>query len=411
VQPDGQSRRQKVLFIAEAVTLAHVARASVLAGTLDPTRFDVHTAWDSRYNHLLGQLPFTMHSVHTMASAQFLDRLRRGRPMHDAGTLRRYVADDLELMRRVQPDLVVGDFRLSLAVSAPVARVRHIAVANAYWSPFGHQDFIFPEYDYPLSAVIGRTAARGLFRVVLPMGFAMHTKPLNRVRREHGLGDIGRDIRTMYTLGDYTAYADVPELVPLEGLPASHRHVGAVLWSPAVPQPGWWDELPSDRPLVYVTFGSSGEQQMLPVVLDALSGLPVWVMAATAGRSQLGSIPANARVADFLPGTAAAARARLVICNGGSPTTSQAVAAGVPVLGLVSNNMDQQLNMQYVKRAGAGEILQASRISVSAVRTAVERLLGSTSHLTAARRLCAAHQAHRVEEQFPRLVAEALQTS
>ena len=50
------------------------------------------------------------------------------------------MADDLELIRRIEPDVVVGDFRLSLAVSAPMAGVPYIALANAYWSPFAVLD-------------------------------------------------------------------------------------------------------------------------------------------------------------------------------------------------------------------------------------------------------------------------------
>ena len=158
----------------------------------------------------------------------------------------------------------MGDFRLSLAVSARKAGVKHIAVANAYWSPYGTQTFLFPEYEYPLSRLVGRSAARSVFRLLRPIGFAAHTRPLNVVCREHGLPGIGHDIRVMYTFGDFTAYADVPELVPLRNLPANHRYVGAVLWSPAVRKPEWWDRLPDDRPIVYVTPGSSGESR-LPV--------------------------------------------------------------------------------------------------------------------------------------------------
>src|SRR3569833_1809409 len=44
----------RVLFVSEAVTLAHVARPLALAKALDRSRYDVALACDPRYNELLG---------------------------------------------------------------------------------------------------------------------------------------------------------------------------------------------------------------------------------------------------------------------------------------------------------------------------------------------------------------------
>jgi UDP:flavonoid glycosyltransferase YjiC (YdhE family) len=135
--------------------------------------------------------------------------------------------------------------------------------------------------------------------------------------------------------------------------------------------------------VIYVTLGSSGRSELLTVVLNALADLPVTVLASTAARGRPGEVPDNARVADFLPGEEAAARARLVICNGGSPTTQQALAAGSPVLGLVSN-LDQHLNMGAVQRLGAGELLRAESAEASAIRAAVGRMLVQAAYSEAA---------------------------
>jgi UDP:flavonoid glycosyltransferase YjiC (YdhE family) len=379
-----EPRRTRVLFIAEAVTLAHVARASELARSLDPSRYEVHAAWDPRYDRLLGMLPYPVHRISSLSTAVFLKRLARGQPMHDTQTLRSYVEEDLATIARVKPDVVVGDFRLSLAASARVAKVPHVAVANAYWSPYARQSFQFPEYEYPLQGVIGRKGALAFFNIFRPLGFAAHVRPLNAVLKEHGLPVLEGDIRTMYTWGDYTAYTDIPELVPTFDLPATHKYIGAVLWSPAVESPPWWDDLPSDRPIVYATLGSSGDSDILPSVLEALSELPVTVIAATADRVPLAKTPSNAYVAQFLRGSEAAARAALVICNGGSPTTYQALAAGVPVLALASNNMDQHLNMEAVCRAGAGMVLRARGVQPGDVREAATEVLNGATYKVAA---------------------------
>ena len=398
--------RRRVLFVAEAVTLAHPARANLLARYLDPTMFEVHLAWDPRYNDVLGPLSSEFHPIESLPTATFLKRLARGAPMHDTATLRRYVEDDLAVIERVAPDVIVGDFRLSLAASARLADVPLVTVANAYWSPYARQTFQFPQYDYPLSRIVSAPVARALFRAFRNVGFAAHTRPLNTVLREHGLPSIGHDIRVMYTYGDYTVYVDVPELVPTYDLPANHGYIGPVLWSPAVEPPRWWTDLPTDRPIVYVTPGSSGEGNLVSLALDALADAPVTVIAATAGHSGVERVPSNARIAPFLPGAEAAARAALVVCNGGSPTAWQALAASVPVLGIASNNMDQHLNMDAVHRAGAGEVVRARGLRAAPLRTLVMRMLETPRYRTAAAALAGAQRRYEPRIRFPALIEE-----
>jgi UDP:flavonoid glycosyltransferase YjiC (YdhE family) len=96
------------------------------------------------------------------------------------------------------------------------------------------------------------------------------------------------------------------------------------------------------------------------------------VIAATAGRGEALPATANSRVAEFLPGDACARIASIVVCNGGSPATYQALAAGKPVIGLAANS-DQFLNMAAVADTGYGVLLRAYRATEDAIRTAVSR--------------------------------------
>ena len=48
-------------------------------------------------------------------------------------------------MRRVRPGVVVGDFRLSLSISARLAGIPYVALINAHWSPWSTQRFPLPE--------------------------------------------------------------------------------------------------------------------------------------------------------------------------------------------------------------------------------------------------------------------------
>ena len=401
--PD-DNRMKSVLFIAEAATLAHIARPLALAATLDPASYRVELACDDRCRWLTDRYPFPRHTLSSQHSGRFLEALAKGSPVFDAATLRAYVKDDLALLARVKPDLVVGDFRLSLSVSARLAQIPFLAISNAYWSPYARQRYVVG--SLPMTRVLPIALANLLFNAARPAAFAYHTLPLNRVRRENGLGSLGCDLRRIYCDGDWVAYADLPELFPLSHVPPNHRFLGPVIWSPPVRPPDWWDALPADRPIVYVTLGSSGLGSLLPQITAALADLPLTVIAATAATGTPFAAPANAWVTDYLPGLEAARRSRLVICNGGSPTSQQALAAGVPIIGLATN-LDQFLNMAAIESAGAGVVLRADRFSANMLRAHVQRFLGGESG-AAARQLATSAAACRCERNFPRLVAQAV---
>jgi UDP:flavonoid glycosyltransferase YjiC (YdhE family) len=395
--------RKKILFVAEAVTLAHVGRAIALAQALDPALFEVHFACADGYDFCFTDCKFTRWTIKSIPSQQFLAALAQGKPVYDAATLSGYVEEDLELLAQVRPDVVVGDFRLSLSVSARIAKVPYVALINAYWSPHVAQRYRVP--NIPLTRFLPIGLATMLFRTVRPVAFALHSRPLNGVRRRHRLPPLGFDLRRVYTDADHTLYADVAELFPPRRLPSNHSYLGPVIWSPPIPTPDWWDSLPADKPIVYVTLGSSGQGRLLPLVLEALSSLPVTVIAATAGNVDLASIPANAHVASFLPGEAAARRAALVICNGGSPTCHQALVAGVPVLGIASN-LDQFLNMDGVIAAGAGKLLRADRLSSKQVRIAAQALLGDPTAAAAARGIARTFSQYDPAARFKSILKE-----
>ena len=398
------STRPRILFIAEAVSLAHVTRPLVLAKGLDPQQWDVHFACADGYAFCLSELNTETHVVHSIAPATFLARLAAGRPLYTVAELLTYVEDDNRLLKELSPNVVVGDFRLSLAVSARLNGIPYISITNAHWSPFSRiKEFPFPEH--PLGAILGVPLASGLFHRVQSLVFASHARPMNRIRLRFGMEPIA-DLRQLYTDGDWTLYADTPELVPTSDLPSHHKYIGPLLWSPSIPTPSWWNDLPADCPSIYVTLGSTGAVDLLPELVMALSTFDASVMVATAGRLKLDKLPPNVWAADYLPGSDAAARASLVLCSGGSATTYQALSLGTPVVGICSN-MDQYLTMQYVETAGAGKKLRAGQATARNVRHAIEEVLHTSSYTEAAQRIQRDFAAHPATKGFLEVLSRA----
>ncbi len=376
--------RRRILFVAEAVTLAHVARPRVLANALDPIRYEIHFAAAPTFDVALNGLAAARWPLRSIEPGRFMKALAQGAPIYDRETLDRYVADDLDLLDQVRPDLVIGDFRLSLAISAPLRRIPYFALSNAYWSPFA--DIArWPIPDLPPARLLGERFTAAVFNWIRPLVFGMHGAALNALRRRHGLTPLG-DMRDAYTWGDETLYLDVPQLIPMRLLPPNHHFIGPVVWEPEAPLPEWWGDLTRSRPTLYVTLGSSGPATRLPDLLEGLATLPANIVVATAGRLAPGDLPPGIWGADYLPGSRAARRADLVVSNGGSPTGYQALSEGVPVLGIASN-LDQHLAMHHIAAAGAGRLLRSERADPRTLSALVEQMLTTDRYRIAAQRV------------------------
>ncbi|MBV9891136.1 MAG: glycosyl transferase family 1, partial [Rhizobacter sp.] len=349
-----------ILFVAEAVTLAHVARPTALARGLVAQGRRVVMALDDRYRKVCPGEGWPVEPIASLPTERFLEALRTGAPIHDRASFDVAIDDDLALLARVRPALVVGDFRLSLGVSARLAGIPYVNLSNAYWSPYARPKWHVPAL--PWTRFVPGAIADRLFRAVRPIAFRVHASAMEAARSARGVRGLGRDLLAHYTDGDVTLYADPPELVPLVDAPPTHRHLGPVAWSPPLPLPAWWDALDRRRGVIYVTLGSSGSAARLPAVLAGLAKLGLPVVVATAGAPCPAALPANVHVAPYLPGDVVASQSRLVVCNGGSPTSQQALLQGVPVLALPSN-LDQVLNSRYLCDAGVARSLRVEATS------------------------------------------------
>jgi len=149
---------------------------------------------------------------------------------------------------------------------------------------------------------------------------------------------------------------------PAVGLPPVVHRLGHAPPPAPDPLPDWWPG--SDDPLVYLTFGSVTAGDHLPyypalyrAAIDALAALPVRLLV-TIGEprdpGELGALPANVHVEQWVPQEAVLARAAAMVCHGGHGSTLGGLAHGVPLLVLPLFSVDQFVNAAAVARTGAG---------------------------------------------------------
>lgn len=395
----------KVLFFAEGATLAHVARPYVVAQSLSPEAFEVVFARPSSFAWLTAGSGFRTIDLPCQDAKVFARRLEHGRPLYDYATLAAYVEQDLALIETERPDVVIGDFRLSLSVSARLRNVPYVTICDAYWSPEYPSRPPLPVLSFTRFTPI--PLASLLFRHIAPLAMRLHTLPLERLRAHHGLPSLGHDLRRCYTDADLRLFANFPELFPEVAESETATFIGPISWSPAANAS--LELTTAGRPLVYVTMGSSGDIGVLGSVIEAVGSFDCDIVVSTAGRSVPGKVrTSSTRLFDYLPGEQVCERASLVVCNGGSPTTNQALAQGVPVLGIASN-MDQFLNMRAVEEFGAGILVRGDRARPERIRTAAQALLTHPAFAARARALAASTAARQASRPVTHSIERLLQ--
>lgn len=156
--------------------------------------------------------------------------------------------------------------------------------------------------------------------------------------------------------------------------------------------PSWWGDLDGGRPIVHVTQGTIANDDVSQLILPTLEGLAdedVLVVVSTGGRpvdSIPGPLPANARVAEYLPYDLLFPRLSAFVTNGGYGGLHYALEHGVPIVA-AGTTEDKLETTARVAWSGAGINLRTDTPDPWKVREAVTAVLTKPSYRAAASRI------------------------
>jgi hypothetical protein len=153
--------------------------------------------------------------------------------------------------------------------------------------------------------------------------------------------------------------------------------------------PEWIDQLATDVPTVYLTMGTVFNRTpgLLAMLIEALGGLELEVIA-TIGRDlsvdDLGDVPPNVHVEQFIPQALVLERCDAVICHGGYGSVMGPLRVGLPIVCVPLASLDNILNAQRVAKLGAGISITENERSAAAVRQATAAILADDRYRRAA---------------------------
>jgi MGT family glycosyltransferase len=151
------------------------------------------------------------------------------------------------------------------------------------------------------------------------------------------------------------------------------------------------DVLAAERPVAYFTLGTikNADPADFTTGLTALAGYD-GVVVATTGRSldleELGPLPPNAVVSEFVPQAAVLERADLLVSHSGSGTMLGGLVHGVPQVAL-PRGTDQPENAALLVRAGAGLLVAPEDFAVESIASAVADVARDRAFRAAAERV------------------------
>jgi UDP:flavonoid glycosyltransferase YjiC (YdhE family) len=148
------------------------------------------------------------------------------------------------------------------------------------------------------------------------------------------------------------------------------------------------EALAGDLPVAYFTLGTvkNADAADFTTGLNALAGYDGVVVATTGRPLELGPLPANAVVAEFLPQAVVLERAELLVSHSGSGTMLGGLAHGVPQVAL-PRGTDQPANAALLARAGAGLVVPPEDFSEQSIAAAVAAVTGDPAFRAAAVRV------------------------
>ena len=154
------------------------------------------------------------------------------------------------------------------------------------------------------------------------------------------------------------------------------RSIGALPWEPRTTTPGWVEEPGAPFALVTTSSEYQGDESLARAAVEGLAGEPYRVVVTMpAGTADLGPLPANVRVEEFVPHGPVLEHAAIAVTHGGMGATQKALAAGVPVV-VVPFGRDQLEVAARVVHADAGMRLSKRRLSPERLREAVRAAVG-----------------------------------
>ena len=351
----------KILILPYTYTLSHISRPLIVAKELRKRGHEVIFAGHNPKDRFISNEGFKVLPLDQPDPDKLFGRIRKGELRFvKAEELETMVEDDLRLFKEVQPDLVLTDGRFSAPISTGIENLKHAAIVNVSSTEYRSLPYI-PFFEWVPNWILERESSPRKLLDILNLKLEMFvfdnaTSIFKKLSKKFNLHSMVTATNCL-TGKDITLLADISEYFPTRNLPANYYYIGPLTWKSTSPQPSWWPPKKSDKPLIYVTMGTTGISDFFHKAYELFKASEMTAIITTGAQvSDLENINGKIYVEPFIDGDLAMEASDLVVCHGGNGTIYQALQHGKPIIG-IPTIPDQKFNMRRVESLGIGRML------------------------------------------------------
>ncbi|HBY76359.1 MAG TPA: hypothetical protein DEG47_04980, partial [Cyanobacteria bacterium UBA11148] len=334
-----------ILIFPSAIGQSHLTRLVLIALELQRRGAEIAFAFKEPNNQILQHYKFSVFPVSDAVVTDFSSNVFAA---YTPSLIEQCVKDELKVIETFKPDAIVGDFRLTAAISAQIAKIPYISVVDACMTDyFDPVDIMIYKESRPLEHKIASVTGKA----IQALQKRTLATPFRTVAQKYRL----KNLTSLYDFltGDLTLIADSPEFCPLENLPDHFRYIGPLIWEGIEETvPDYLKKINPSKKLIYATTGNTGKEKFIQLVTDAFKNdINYEVILTTGAFIHPDAVPKfpNIHTAKFIPGSKIMQQSQAVIHCGGNGTTYQTLSQGLPAIVIPFNN-EQTINAWLIKK-------------------------------------------------------------
>jgi UDP:flavonoid glycosyltransferase YjiC (YdhE family) len=350
-----------LLCLPYTYTLSHISRPLSVAQELRKRGHKIIFAGESLKIKFIQQEGFEVMPLYEPDPEMLYGNIRKGKLRFVTNReIERMIEADLNLYKKVKPDIVLTDGRFPAPMSTHIAGLKHVAIVNVSSTEYRALPYI-PMFEWIPDGVIGRNTSiwKSIDKINLRIEMAVFDNVMSifkKLSRKYGLQKTVTATNCL-TGKDITLLADIPEYFPTRTLPKDYHYIGPLTWKSNIPPPIWWPPNKNGKHLIYISMGTTGIGNFFQKVYELIKTSDIQAIITTGEQVKgVETIDGKIYVESFLDGDLVMEECDLVVCHGGNGTIYQALQHGKPVIG-IPTIPDQKFNMRRVEALGVGKML------------------------------------------------------
>jgi len=214
----------------------------------------------------------------------------------------------------------------------------------------------------------------------------------------------GNQVRKRFNLppyqsffGDFNKFVDRVLIFSVPGfdyersdMPQNHHFIGPPIPKPDPnwEKPDWWGDLEKAKKVVLVNQGTIANdiQDLIIPTLIALKDEPNTLVVAVPVKEEIPNLPANARVAPFIPFGNLLPHVDLIVTNGGYGGTNMALGFGLPIV-IAGATEDKMEVAQRVTVSGTGIDMKTMKPKPEKLKAVIHKVFSNPKYKQNALRL------------------------